>query len=99
VGAAGSEGREGKSVRTVPVPPAWVKELLDAWLTAAGIQSGPVFRPVSKTDVVAGKALTENSIWWIVREYAGNLNLGKIAPHDVRSYAVCRVMPSLRSER
>jgi hypothetical protein len=60
-------------------PPAWVKELLDAWLTAAGIQSGPVFRPVSKADVVAGKALTENSIWWIVREYAGNLDLGKIA--------------------
>jgi hypothetical protein len=29
-----------------------------------------MFRPVSKADVVAEKALTENSIWWIVREYA-----------------------------
>ena len=61
-----------------------MKELLDAWLDAAGIQSGPVFRPVSKADVVADKALTENSIWWIVREYAGTLDLGKIAPHDLR---------------
>ena len=38
--------------------------------------------------------LTENSIWWIVREYAGNRHLGKIAPHDLRSYAVCRTMPN-----
>jgi integrase/recombinase XerD len=83
---------KGNRLRTVPVP-AWVKELLDAWLDAAGIQSGPVFRPVSKADVVANKALTENSIWWIVREYAGTLDLGKIAPHDLRSYAVCRTMP------
>ena len=74
---------KGNRVRTVPVP-AWVKELLDAWLAAAGIESGPVFRPVSKANVVAGKRLTENSIWWIVREYAGNLDLGKIAPHDLR---------------
>ena len=74
---------KGNRVRTVPVP-AWVKELLDAWLVAAGIQSGPVFRPVSKADIVAAKRLTENSVWWIVREYAGNLELGKIAPHDLR---------------
>ena len=84
---------KGNRLRTVPVP-AWVKELLDAWLDAAAIQSGPVFRPVSKADVVADKALTENSIWWIVREYAGTLDLGKIAPHDLRSYAVCRTMPT-----
>jgi integrase/recombinase XerD len=63
---------KGNRVRTVPVP-AWVKELLDAWLVAGGIQS-----------VVAAKRLTENSVWWIVREYAGNLELGKIAPHDLR---------------
>jgi hypothetical protein len=51
-------------------------------LVAAGIQSGPVFRPVNKADVVGDKALTENAVWWIVREYAGNLELGKIALHD-----------------
>ena len=74
---------KGNRLRTVPVP-CWVKELLDAWLGAAGIESGAMFRPVSKADVVGDKRLTENSIWWIVREYAGNLDLGKIAPHDLR---------------
>jgi integrase len=37
------------------------------------------------------KPLTENSIWWIVREYAGSLDLAKIAPHDLRTCArLCR---------
>lgn len=74
---------KGNRVRTVPVP-AWAKKLLDEWLAAAGIQSGTVFRPVNKGDVVAGKGLTENSVWWIVREYAGELDLGKLTPHDLR---------------
>ena len=39
----------GKSrhIRTVPVP-NWVKETLDTWLTAAGIESGPLFRCVCR---------------------------------------------------
>jgi hypothetical protein len=36
-----------------------------------------VFLPVSKADVVADRALTENLIWWIVREYAGTPNWGR----------------------
>jgi len=43
-----------------------------------------VFRPVNKGAVVAEKALTGNAVWWIVREYAGELDLGKLAPHDLR---------------
>jgi len=35
----------GRHIRTVPVP-NWVKETLDAWLNAAGIESGPLFRCV-----------------------------------------------------
>lgn len=34
-------------VRTVPLP-NWVKETLDAWLTAVGIESGPLFRCVCR---------------------------------------------------
>jgi integrase len=74
---------KGNRLRTVPVP-AWVKKLVDDWLAAAAIQLGPVFRPVNKGDVVAERVLTENAVWWIVREYAGNLDLGKLAPHDLR---------------
>jgi integrase/recombinase XerD len=74
---------KGNRVRTVPVP-AWVKELLDVWLAVAGIVTGPLFRPLSKAGLVGEKALTENSIWWIVRESAGGLELGNLAPHDLR---------------
>jgi integrase len=73
----------GNGLRTVPVP-AWVKKLINEWLAAAVIQTGPVFRPVNKGDVVGGTRLTENAVWWIVRQYAGELDLGKVAPHDLR---------------
>jgi integrase/recombinase XerD len=76
------EGK-GKRVRTVPVP-AWVKLLLDDWVAVAKIQAGPLFRPINKGAAVGGKALTENAVWWIVRDYAGGLELGRLAPHDLR---------------
>jgi integrase len=74
---------KGKRVRTVPVP-AWVKQLLDDWLRVSGIPSGPLLRPVNKAGAVGQKGLTENAVWWIVREYAGELELGQLAPHDLR---------------
>jgi integrase len=43
---------KGRHIRTVPVP-NWVKETLDAWLTAAGIENDPLFRYVCR----AGKPL------------------------------------------
>jgi site-specific recombinase XerC len=38
---------KGGHVRTVPMP-AWVKDAIDAWTTAAGITEGTVFRAISK---------------------------------------------------
>ena len=38
---------KGRHIRSVPVP-NWVKETLDGWLTAAGIESGPLFRCVCR---------------------------------------------------
>ena len=74
---------KGNRLRTVPLP-AWVKELVDRWLTAAGITSGPVFRPVTRANVVGIRPLTVNAVWWIVQEYAKKLAFGKLAPHDLR---------------
>ena len=74
---------KGKRVRTVPVP-AWAKQLLDEWVVVGKIEAGPLFRAVNKGDAIGEKALTENAIWWIVREYAGRLELGRLAPHDLR---------------
>jgi len=74
---------KGQRIRTVPIP-AWVKLLLDRWTTTAAIDSGPLFRSVNKGDAVSETGFTENAVWWIVREYAGNLELGNLAPHDLR---------------
>ena len=74
---------KGNRIRTVPVP-AWVKHLVDPWLTAAGIESGPLFRPVNKAGAIGADGLTENAVLWIVREYAGALDLGQLTPRDLR---------------
>jgi site-specific recombinase XerC len=46
---------KGRHIRTVPVP-NWVKETLDVWLTAAGIESGPLFRCVCRAGKLWGTA-------------------------------------------
>ena len=38
---------KGGHIRTVPMP-AWVKDAIDAWIAAANITEGPVFRAISK---------------------------------------------------
>jgi site-specific recombinase XerC len=53
---------KGRHVRTVPVP-NWVKETLDAWLTAAGIESGPLFRCVCRAGKPWGQGISEKTVW------------------------------------
>jgi integrase len=43
-----------------------------------------LFRSVNKADAVGKDPLSENAIWWVVREYAQYLELGNLAPHDLR---------------
>ena len=79
-------------VRTVPVPD-WVRGLLDDWLTAAGITSGSLFRRVSSAGKIWGEGVTEKLVWHVVKEFAAKIGVGKLAPHDLRRYAECRIMP------
>ena len=75
----------GKSghVRTVPVPD-WVMEALRAWLSAAEICRGKVFRRVTKMGRILGEGMTEKAVWHIVRDSAKRIGLEKLAPHDLR---------------
>ncbi len=58
-----------------------------AWLDAAGITEGPVFRPVRKGGKVRDRRLTSNAVCEIVKAYAGKLGLdaSSFGAHSLRS--------------
>jgi len=74
---------KGKYIRTVPVP-NWVKETLDVWLTAAGIESGPLFRCVCRAGKSWGDGISEKTVWHVVEKTAASMNIPHLAPHDLR---------------
>jgi site-specific recombinase XerD len=74
---------KGNHVRTVPMP-IWVKEAVDRWLTAASVATGCVFRAVSRHGTAWGTGISENVVWYVVRSCARRLELGHLAPHDLR---------------
>jgi integrase len=74
---------KGGHVRTVPVP-AWVKDAVDAWVLAAGIARGRVFRAINKAGKVWGDGMTPKVIWELVKTAALHAGIEKLAPHDLR---------------
>jgi integrase len=70
-------------VRTVPVP-EWVKNAIDAWMMAADIKQEPLFRSIRKNGVIGGHGLTNNVIWYVVKECAERAGIKMLAPHDLR---------------
>jgi site-specific recombinase XerD len=85
-------GKHG-CVRTIPMP-TWTKMAIDAWTLAAGFSEGPVMRPVSPGDQVQGVGLSEKVVWQLLQQYAAAVGVPGIAPHDLRRYAECRIMPN-----
>jgi integrase len=86
------KGKAGH-IRTVPVP-QWVKAAVDVWSTAAGITKGTVFRSINKSGSVWGEGMTPKVLWEVVKEAASRAGIEKLAPHDLRRYAECRIMPN-----
>ena len=74
---------KGGHVRTVPVP-GWVKSAVDRWMSAADVTAGRVFRAVSRHGTAWGKGVTENVVWYVVRNCAERMQLDHLAPHDLR---------------
>lgn len=59
---------------------------LKAWLSAAGITEGPLFRRVRKNGLVGAEALAEHSVYRIVVALVEAAGLsGKITPHSLRA--------------
>jgi integrase len=84
------KGKRNKT-RSVAVP-LWVKQAIDGWRDTAGIEKGPTFRRVSASGRVGEDGLTERAVWQLVREYAAQVGIGELAPHDLRRTAakLCR---------
>ena len=62
-------------------------------MQTAGIEEGPIFRRVSASGRVGEEdALTERAVWQLVREYAAQIGIGELSPHDLRRTAakLCR---------
>jgi site-specific recombinase XerD len=74
---------KGGHIRTVPIP-EWAKRALDEWTMAAGIRDGRIFRRVSRTGKVWGKAISQNVVWYVVKGCCEKAGLERIAPHDLR---------------
>jgi integrase len=74
---------KGNHVRTVPMP-IWVMGAVDRWLTAAPVTSGRLFRAVSRHGTSWGTGISENVVWYVVRNCAQRLELDHLAPHDLR---------------
>lgn len=62
-------------------------EAVQAWLQAAGITDGPVFRPVGKGGKVGAVGLTDQTVAIIVKRYAeaAGLDPAEYAGHSLRS--------------
>src|SRR6266699_3880662 len=75
-------GKHGR-VRTIPMP-AWVKNAIDAWTTAAIVSEGYLFRPVDRGDQVRGLRMSEKVVWQMLKTYVVEAGIPGIAPHDLR---------------
>jgi site-specific recombinase XerD len=74
---------KGKRLRTIAIP-NWAMTLVSNWREAGQITEGKLFRAVDKAGRVWGSGLTEKVIWWIAVEYANEVGIERLAPHDLR---------------
>ena len=74
---------KGGHVRTVPVP-GWVKTTVDNWMTAAGVNTGLIFRPINKAQRVGNGGFSPKVIWGVVKAGCAKCGLDNVAPHDLR---------------
>jgi integrase len=74
---------KGGHVRTVPIP-FWIETALRAWLSAAKITAGPIFRTINKAGRIAAHGFSPKVIWGVVRDACAACDLTGVAPHDLR---------------
>ena len=75
------EGK-GRRVRTVAVP-VWVKQGINSWMSAAGIEDGRLLRSISRGGKI-GDSLSDWAIWSVVERSAKEIGIERFGAHDLR---------------
>jgi site-specific recombinase XerD len=86
-GSKTDQEREGVTIAIARGDIACPVKALRAWLDAAGIESGPLFRPIDKAGTVRAPRLTCRSVANIVKAYAGRagFDASTFSGHSLRS--------------
>jgi integrase len=75
------EGK-GRRIRTVAIP-IWVKQGINAWMTAAGIEKGRLLRSIAKGGKL-GESLGDWAVWSVVEQSAREIGIERFGAHDLR---------------
>jgi site-specific recombinase XerD len=86
-GSKTDQERAGATIAIARGDIACPAKALQEWLAAAGIEAGPIFRPVDKAGSVRASRLTCRSVATIVKAYAGRagLDASMFSGHSLRS--------------
>ena len=76
------EGK-GRRIRTVAVP-VWVKQGINAWMTAARIEDGRLLRSIRKGGKKIGAGLSDWAVWSVVEQAAKQIGIERFGAHDLR---------------
>jgi integrase len=74
---------KGGRIRTVAVP-IWVKQGINAWMTAAKIEDGRLLRPISKSGKILRDELGGWAIWSVVEQSSKQIGIEHFGAHDLR---------------
>jgi integrase len=75
------EGK-GRRIRTVAIP-VWVKQGINTWMIAAGIEDGRLLRSISKGGKVS-ESLSDWAVWSVVEQSSKQIGIEHFGAHDLR---------------
>lgn len=74
---------KGGRIRTVAIP-VWVKQAVNAWMTAAAVEEGKLLRSMTKSGKVKRDHLNDGAIWSVVESSAKEIGIERFGAHDLR---------------
>ena len=74
---------KGGRIRTVAVP-IWVKQGINAWMTAAAIEDGRLLRLIRKGGKKIAAELSDWAVWSVVEQSAKQIGIERLGAHDLR---------------